>query len=156
MCFTTQSATPGHSFTATIIAAPAPADLDSLQAELEKAYELKTQRISNRNGCTTEGKVLNRIVRWTKEGYELDGDPRHAELVVEKLELGSAAPLSSSGVDCVETEKDNPGDIELDPATASTYRRIIARCNDLSADRPELQFAVKEVCRKMSKPTHSS
>ena len=103
-------------------------DFDWLQAKLEKAYELKTQRISNRKDCTTEGKVLNRIVRWIKEGYELEGDPRHAELVVEQLELGNVAPLSSPGVDCVETDKDDPGDIELDPATASTYRSIVARC----------------------------
>ena len=86
-------------------------DLDWLQAELEKAYELKTQRISSRKGCTTEGKVLNRIVRWTKEGYELEGDPSHAELVVEQLELGNAAPLISPGLDCVETKKYDPGDI---------------------------------------------
>ena len=99
---------------------------------------------------------MNRIVRWTKDGYELEGDPRHAELMVEQLELGDVAPLSSPGVDCVETEKDELGDVALDPATASTYRRIVARCNYLSAGRPELQFAVKEACRKMSKRTHSS
>ena len=27
-------------------------------------------------------------------GYELEGDPRHAELVVAQLELGNAAPLT--------------------------------------------------------------
>ena len=75
MCFTTRSASE-LSFTATSIVAPVRARTwTCLQAELEKAYELKTQRISNRNSCTTEGKVLNRIVRWTKEGYELEETP---------------------------------------------------------------------------------
>ena len=46
--------------------AGARAELDWLQQIEEKAYELKTQRNSNRNVGTTEGKVLNRIVCWTK------------------------------------------------------------------------------------------
>ena len=95
--------------------------------------------------------MFNRIVRWAKEGYELEGGPRHAELVVEQV-----APRSSPGVDCVETEKDDPGDIELDLATASAYRRIVAHCNYLAADRPELQLTVEEAGREMSKCTHSS
>ena len=99
---------------------------------------------------------MDRIVRRTKEGYELEGGPRHAELVVEQIELGDLAQLSSPGVDCVETEKNDPGDIELDPATASNYWRIFARCSYLAADRPELQFAVNETFCEMSKPTHSS
>ena len=39
---------------------------------------------------------------------------------------------------------------------ATRYRAIAARCNYLSLDRPDLQFAVKEVCREMSKPTSKS
>ena len=132
------------------------ADLDWMQAELEKAYELKTQRVSSWKDCTVEGKVLNRIVRWTSEGYELEGDPRHAELVVEQLGLEDTAPLSSPGIDQPEPEAGDDNDDELSPADASTYRRIAARCNYLSADRPELQFSVKECCREMSKPTKSS
>ena len=34
-----------------------------------------------------EGQVLNRVVRWTPEGYELEADLRHAELIIEQLEL---------------------------------------------------------------------
>ena len=131
-------------------------DLDWLQAELEKAYELKTQRVSSRQGASVEGKVLNRIVRWTKEGYELEGDPRHAELVVEKLGLENATPLSSPGVDTPEPEEGDSNDEELNPSDSSTYRQIAARCNYMAADRPELQFSVKECCREMSRPTKSS
>ena len=64
-----------------------------LQAEFEKAYEIKTQRVSNCQGCTIEERVLTRIVRWTHDGYELESDPRHAELVVEQLGLVDSAPL---------------------------------------------------------------
>ena len=36
------------------------------------------------------------------------------------------------------------------------YRALTARCNYLSMDRPDLQYAVKEVCREMSKPLKGS
>ena len=42
---------------------------------------------------------------------------------------------------------------ELGPEHATQYRAIVARLNYLSADRPDLAFAVKEVARTMSKPT---
>ena len=39
-----------------------------------------------------EGKVLNRTIRATGEGFELEADPRHAEL------LGSATGLENSSI----------------------------------------------------------
>ena len=38
-------------------------------------------------GEVQEGKVLNRLVRCTEAGYELEADPRHAEMIVEALDL---------------------------------------------------------------------
>ena len=39
---------------------------------------------------------------------------------------------------------------------ATNYWAIAARCNYLSQDRPDLQFAVKETCRDMLEPTMSA
>ena len=33
------------------------------------------------------------------------------------------------------------------------FRRLVARANYISIDRPDIAFAVKELCRRMSKPT---
>ena len=129
------------------------ASLDWMEQQLSEAYEIKTQRVCGRNGCSKEGKVLNRIVRWTPTGHELEGDPRHAELVVEQLGLSDASSLSSPGIDLPDPEPGSDEDQELDKEKARLYRGIAARCNYLSADRPELQFAVKEACREMSRPT---
>ena len=60
-------------------------DLDWLQNELEKRYKIKTQRTREDDGKEVEAKILNRIVRITPEGYELEADPRHAELIIEEL-----------------------------------------------------------------------
>ena len=35
----------------------------------------------------------------------------------------------------------------------TNFRALAARCNYLAADRPECQFAPKEICRFMAKPT---
>ena len=36
------------------------------------------------------------------------------------------------------------------------FRSLAARCNYLSLDRLDLQYAVKEICREMAKPTKGS
>jgi hypothetical protein len=42
---------------------------------------------------------------------------------------------------------------ELESEQATQYRAMTARCNYLSQDRSDIQYAVKELCRSMSKPT---
>ena len=37
-------------------------------------------------------------------------------------------------------------------AEATRFRAVAARANYLSGDRPDIQYAVKEVCRRMAKP----
>ena len=44
----------------------------------------------------------------------------------------------------------------LDASPATTYRAIVARLTYLGQDRSEIQFAVKELGRDMSKPTQAS
>ena len=48
-------------------------------------------------GKNAEVRILNRILRHTKEGIELEADPRHAELVVEELEIQDAKPSMVPG-----------------------------------------------------------
>ena len=33
------------------------------------------------------------------------------------------------------------------------FRRIAARANYLAADRPDIMYSVKEICRSMAKPS---
>ena len=58
------------------------------------------------------------------------------------------------------SEWQEEGDVEeyrgLEDEEATRYRAIAARINYLSADRPDLQYAAKEVCRDMSTPTDGS
>ena len=59
------------------------ASMDWLEAELANACEFQTQRLGAGKQQKTEGKVLNRILRHIASGWEIEADPRHAELVIE-------------------------------------------------------------------------
>ena len=52
------------------------------------------------------------------------------------------------------TSEEAARDQTLNPEKHTAFRAVAARSNYLSADRPECQFAAKEVCRWMSAPTH--
>ena len=62
-----------------------------------------------------------------------------------------ATPGESEGKD---SEEENA--VELTKEEAFAFRSIGARANYLSQDRPDIAYAVKEVCRSMSSPTIGS
>ena len=41
---------------------------------------------------------MNKIIRITSEGLELEADPRHAEVVVQDLGLAEAKPTRAPGI----------------------------------------------------------
>ena len=67
-----------------------PEELAKLRDVLENKYKLKVETLSGANGDSREVRILNKVVRWTPEGVELEADPRHAELVVRELGLQNA------------------------------------------------------------------
>ena len=77
-----------------------------LETEFAKAYEIQTQKLGMGNNYQQEGKVLNRLIRYTGAGWEVEADPRHAELVVEQLgieDTGVSTP-GILGIDETDTE----------------------------------------------------
>ena len=130
-------------------------DLLWLEKELAKAYEIKTQKLGPREGWEQQGKVLNRIVSFTEDGWTVEADPRHAELIIEQLGVEGTRTVATPGVDGAE-EEDNDDDENILGADLTGFRGVAARCNYLSFDRPDAQYATKEICREMSKPTTGS
>jgi hypothetical protein len=125
-----------------------------LEEELPQAYEIQTQKLGMGKDHQQEGKVLNRIIRCTEAGWEIEADPRHAEFVGEQLGIEDKG-VSTPGVSGIE-EEDEDGDVPLEGEDITRYRGVIARCNYMAADRPDCVFAIKEGCREMSKPTTGS
>ena len=98
--------------------------------------------------------MLNRIVRWTTEGIEYEADPRQSEQLVRDLDMSGSKSVGTPGVK--QTSEQIPVDRELPADKQRPYRGVAARSNYLSADRPDMQHAAKEVCRWMSTPTEAA
>ena len=81
--------------------------------------------------------MLNRIVSCENDGWSVEADPRHAELIIEQLGVGTARSVVSPGIDGVE-EEDREDDIDIDGSDVTRFRGVAARCSDLSFDRPEV------------------
>ncbi len=100
-----------------------------------------------------ELRVLNRVVRRTADGHEREADQRHAELLIAGVGLQPGSrPRPNSGRNVASKKLDaEPGPLE--GQAASEFRALAARVNFLASDRPDISFAVKELCRGMSSPT---
>ena len=128
--------------------------LDWFKRELEKAYELKEgARLGPGRGDDREATVLNRVVRWTDHGIEYEADPRQQEKLLRDLKLTGDGVKGAATPGVKPTKEQHQQDQPLPREKVSPYRAVAARANFLAADRPELQFGAKEVCRWMSAPT---
>ena len=74
-----------------------PHQLASVEAMLGNKYKIKTETLGHDKGNVQEVKILNKIVRITDAGVELEADPRHAELVVRELGLEGCKPSKAPG-----------------------------------------------------------
>ena len=142
----------GDDFTA----AGAAEDLDWYESQISKAYEITIQpRLGPGDEDAKEAVVLNRIIRWTSTGVEYEADPRQAEKLL--IETGLDENVNSVATPGVrlsfdEIEKDEP----LEQKFHTSFRAAAARANYLAADRPDCQYAAKEICRWMSSPCRSA
>ena len=79
-------------------------------------------------------------------------DPRHVKIVVHELGLQDSKPVVSPGVKRPPvSDEDNK---HLEPAQATKFHQIIARCNVLCQDRPDILDACKEAARGMANQRH--
>ena len=123
-----------------------------LEKELQDRFDIKTHMIGKGQDLSQEGKVFNRVIRRTEEGWEYEADPRHAELIVRTLNLNESKAVTTAGEDDKEWKLEEDSE-PLEGLQAREYRGIAARANYLAADRADIQYAVKEICRGMATPT---
>ena len=97
--------------------------------------------------------ILNRCVEWTNQGILYEPDPRHVEILMNELGLKDSKSVVSPGVKSAQVPDDqNP---HREPPQAAKFRQLIARCNFLCQDRPDIIYAVKEAARGMATPRHA-
>ena len=130
-------------------------DLDWLESEMQAHYELTIQpRLGPGDGDAKEAIVLNRVIRWTDQGIEYEADPRQSEKLVTECGMAGTNSVATPGVRLSfdQLEKDT----ELPANLHTAFRGSAARANYLAADRLDCQFAAKEICRWMAKPTRAA
>jgi hypothetical protein len=124
------------------------------RSTLESKYKLKVETLGNEKGDSSELRILNKVVRATPVGIELEADPRHAELVVKELNLENAKPSSVPG----SKESSNSEIPKTSTATASRHTKArIAIESEVSSiesatksagedqwDEPEEEIEVKD------------
>ena len=123
-------------------------ELRWVQQRIESAFLVKViGQLGGDKGDLSELRVLNRVLRWTDDGILMEADPRHQEILTHS-EHGKE--VLTPGV------KEQPtGAIAESPLSATqttAFRSEAARCNYLGLDRPDIAFAAKELCRRMSLP----
>ena len=74
-----------------------PRELKWMQDQLERKYELKIDLLGPDQAQKSEARVPNRIFRWTKEGVEYEADPRHAEIILQQLNITTCKPVCTPG-----------------------------------------------------------
>ncbi len=131
------------------------ADLDWFKKALESKYDLEEEaRLGPGPEDDKRASILNRVVRWTDAGLEYEADPRQAEKLVQDLKLEGAKGVGTPGAKL--NKEQVLDDQKLEATKVTPFRAVAARANYLAADRPEAQFAAKEICRWMSAPTKCS
>ena len=118
--------------------------LDWWQKRMDAKYELT---IGGRLGPGVEDakevRCLNRIIRWTARGIEYEADPRLVERLLEQVNLVGANRSASPGVKI--TAHQVPSEEELPQSEWTKFRGAAALANYLSAGRPDVICAAKEV-----------
>jgi len=131
-----------------------PADaLDWMEACIAEAYEITVApRLGPGPNDAKEGRVLNRIIRWCDGHIEYECDPRQIEKLVAECGLAGSTSVATPGVKATFAEmEEDSGELPGNRNTA--FRGAAARGNYLAADRLDVQFGSKEICRWMSKPS---
>ena len=96
-----------------------------------------------------EVSLLNRLVRWKSGSIEVEADSKHRFLLMEHFGLEEESNVLTAPA-IKEDVGENEGDLTKEDLTV--HRRVAARANLLAVDWDDIQFAVKEACRGMSKP----
>ncbi len=84
----------------------------------------------------------------------MEADPRQAEQFIRDVGMSGSKSVGTPGARV--TSEQLTEDKDLTYQRQRPYRGVAARSNYLSADRPDMQHAAKEVCRWMSTPTETA
>ena len=126
-----------------------------LRSEFQNKFKIKMRGILGPDSSDDhEITLLNRVIHWDSDGIRYEADQRHAELLLRALSYESVKGVNTPGQNEIEREIIESESDPLPPQEASLYRACAARCKFLGIDRPDIQYAAKEISRSMSNPCY--
>ena len=142
-------------------------DLDMLESLMKGWFDLKVRgRLGPDPGDDKDITILGRHLNWGEDGIRITADTKHADSIKRYCEidensksLGCPGKKDDTKELFKENEKnENPKDLEplKDTKLIKEYRGMAATANYLGADRIDISFASKELCRDMSAPSPAS
>ena len=122
-----------------------------LECESKRLIEIEVQKIIPNDGGMADGDVRNRIASRTTQGWPVEANQRHPNIIVEQFGVQQAKILSMPGSD------GDGKNVEADKARfcgcdVTRFRGIAASSNDLALDRPDVMFTAKELFRDTHRP----
>ena len=80
-------------------------------------------------------------------------DEKHAGVIIQTMGVENGKSVATPALtERAEDVQDREESAELSPTETTSYRALAARVSYLSADRPDIQFTSKSLCKFMSKP----
>ena len=127
-------------------------DLDFIEELLKSRYEIKVRgRLGSGPKDKTSIDMLGRTIKLHEWGITWEGDDRHRKLIMEQFGLCAGSKvLMKNGYKDEEDPEKTPQ--KLNKQEAKEYRALAARMNYMAQDSLVIQFAAKEVCRKLANP----
>ena len=126
------------------------ANLDWLYRELSSEFEMTCSELGPRPEHSTEVKYLNRLVKLHNDGISIEGDPKHADLLIHEWGMGECKLVDTPMTKDLEDKLGNG--IELNEKEGTLARRSIARLNYMAQDRPDLSAVSRALSSCMAKP----
>ena len=128
-------------------------DIAKMGATLKKRWEKRDQMIGPKPDDQKELRILNRTLRWCKDGLVFAANLRHGREVVDEMGLSESEPVSSpatgDGAARCQSDELKP----LDEEEKRLYQRIVAKLNYLAHDRMDLKCAPSCLASAVSSPS---
>ena len=118
---------------------------------LEKTMEIKrVGRIGP--GCSSAGKVLQRVVSWIGDGFIWEADPRLSGKLLKLVNVIERKGVTVPGAKDIGKDDLNVNSI-LECVEANIVQAAAGLEQYITLDRPDTAYSVKTALQQMSKPT---
>ena len=127
-------------------------DIAKMEATLKKRWETRDQMIGPEPSDQKELRILNRTLRWCKDGLVFAANLTHGREVVDEMRLSKSKPVSSpatrDGAARCRSDELKP----LDEEEKRLHQRIVAKLNCPAHDRLDLKYATSCLASAVSSP----